>query len=128
MKYLGIDYGKSRIGLAASDTGQLVRPLGTLQNKGDTKNVAYLSQFLPDMLCIVCGLPLDIDGNETDMSREVRRFGTVLQSQLGVQVVYHNERYSSIEASEIIAGQKSKFSVDAVAAAVILDGYLTLQG
>ena len=126
--YLGIDYGRVRIGLAISETGQIARPLGVIQNKGDRKNTLAIKELCEkhDIKCIVFGLPLHADGNETEMSAEVRRFGELLNMYLGdcAKVVFQNERYSSIEAQQHIRAQKSKNSVDAVAAAMVLQSYL----
>ena len=129
MQYLGIDYGKARIGLAISETGQIARPIGHIKNKGDAKNIAVIRELCAkhQIKYIVCGIPLDTGANETDMSREVRRFG----EKLGIEVAYHNERYSSLEAEEYIREkmgitkrEKVKELVDGVAAAMILQSYL----
>ena len=125
MKYLGIDYGKKRIGLAASDNGILARPIAPIQNKGDRKNIAAISQLKPDI--IVLGVPLSKDDMETDMSREIRRFGAVLAAELGVNVVYHNERYSSLEAQQLINTTKLRETLDSVAAAVILQSWINTK-
>ena len=145
---LGIDYGKKRIGIAISEAGIMARPLCIISNRGDRKNVAairaILSQSVTTSCGIVCGVALDSVGGETSLSLESRRFGELLKTELGVEVFYHNERYSSIEAQEymrdiIRAGNKSRENnnfygakksknikefVDDVAAAVILNGYL----
>jgi len=149
--YLGIDYGRVRIGLAVSDTGQIARPIGHIQNKGDKKNLAAIRDVLTKHFKnpavahttsdsgstkhitphIVCGLPLLADGTEGDMAREARRFGELLRSSLGASVSYHNERYSSFDAEEYIRDkmgifnrEKIKELVDGVAASMILQGYL----
>jgi len=118
--YLGIDFGKARIGLAISETGQLARPLGVIKNKGDARNLAAIKEISTkhNIKYIVCGLPLHADGKETDICKEIRRFG----DKLGA--VYHNERYSSLEAQEYIRERKLKELVDAVAATMILQSYL----
>jgi len=137
MKYLGIDYGKKRIGLAISEAGKYASPIKTIANKGDQNNVAAVREvmtkhdILPTMSRIVCGIPLDIDGNDTPMSLEIKKFGERLCSELGVQVIYKNERYSSVEAEQFIREkmgitkfEKMKELVDGVAASMILQSYL----
>jgi putative Holliday junction resolvase len=137
MQYLGIDYGRARIGLAASGTGRIARPIGYIKNKGDKKNAEALRRVLAEnnidtrYCCIMCGVPLSVDGGDTRMSREVLRFGGFLGDALGLKVVYHNERYSSVEAEEYIREkmgvtrpEKIKELVDGAAAAVILQDYL----
>jgi len=128
ISYLGIDYGLARIGVAISESGIMARPHSVIQNKGDKKNIAAIHKILCGVYdvqyYIVFGVPLGANGNETEMSTEIRRFGELVKNQLGVEVVFHNERYSSLEASEYIKSVKSKESIDAVAAAVILQRYL----
>jgi len=127
MKYLGIDYGLKRIGVASSE-GILAKPVCVIQNKGDKKNLAAIHNILGtssnEPPQIVLGVPLGANGEDTQMSLEIRRFGDFLSAELGTSVIYHNERYSSLEAEHYIRTRKTKELVDAVAAAVILQSYI----
>ena len=139
MRLLAIDYGKVRIGIAVSDNGLMARPLCTIKNKGDKKNIDAIRNILgtvrdipPD---IVIGLPLHPDGNETPMSLEIRRFGKLIESELGVTVIFHNERHSSQEAEHYIRTvmgvtkpDKIKELLDFVSATVILNSYIQSCG
>ena len=138
--YLGIDYGLARIGLAISETGQIARPLVTIKNKGDGKNIAAIREIIVKQFSIdfttgggslsdrlphiVCGLPLLADGAESDMAREVRRFGGKLGLELCAEVIYQDEYLSSVEAEEYIRENKLKNTVDEVAASIILQSYI----
>ena len=131
--YIGIDYGLKRIGLAQSDNGLIARPLKTMENRGDKKNIDALRMLLNEKSCptFVLGLPLNTDGTDSDFARVVRQFGELLHMELNVTVVYQNERYTSWDAEHYIRTvmgvtdhKKIKDLIDAVAATVILDGYL----
>lgn len=117
MKYLGIDYGAKRIGIATSENGILAQPLCTIENRGDKKNLLAIHNILGgtprEQYQIVVGMP-----HGSHLEAEIRRFG----DQLGA--VYFDERYSSLAAETHIRANKSKQSLDAVAAAVILQNYL----
>jgi len=134
--YLGIDFGLARIGLAISETGQMARPLAVIKNKGDKKNLAAISETinkywggLEDRLPhIVLGLPCLADGAESDMAREVRRFGEILAQNLGVEVFFQNEYLTSVEATdyarEHMPKRTPKDPIDDVAAYLILQSYI----
>jgi len=137
--YVGIDYGRARIGLAHS-WGQRAKPLAAVKNKGHEKSIIAIHDVLrkfvkgqinPQEWCAVIGVPLGTNGEETEMCAEIRRFGGMLGSTLKVEIQYHNERCSSIEAEDYIRERLNisrkempKELVDTVAATVILQGYL----
>lgn len=127
MRYLGIDYGRRRIGLALSDPTLLIAsPFQVLENKGTKKNLARLLTIMQqnDVALIVLGLPLHTNGDESDMSREVRAFGQAL-AEIGYTVEYVDERYTSCQAEELIGGTDPKKKIiDKVAASIILQMYL----
>lgn len=127
MRYIGIDYGRRRIGLALSDPTLLIAsPFQVLENKGTKKNLARLLTIMQqnDVALIVLGLPLHANGDESEMSREVRMFGQAL-GELGYIVEYVDERYTSCQAEELIGGTDPKKKIiDKVAASIILQMYL----
>ena len=144
MRSLGIDYGRKRIGLALSDPNLLMAfPYDTIVNKGITKTVVRINEIIKqnDVDVVVIGLPLHASGGESEMSREVRAFGTAVAT-LGVTVEYIDERYTSCTAEEMIResfphsrrGDSKKIrekvanSVDKVADSVILKMYLNERG
>ena len=126
MKYLGIDYGVRKIGLATSDNGLLARPLMTIENRGDKKNIATICGVVDGGTTLVLGLPYGA------VADEIRRFGAML-SQNGLNVVYQDEGFSSFEGREIIENlnndpsgtfKKSRYLVDVYSATVILQRYI----
>lgn len=132
MKYLGIDYGLKRTGIAVSDSGgHMAFPRTVLQM--ETKQrfwddfLALLETEKPDAL--VVGLPLRSDGSESLTTRQVRNFARSLQRRVSLPIYFMEENLSSLEAESMLreAGKKGKkmlASLDAAAAARILESFL----
>lgn len=132
MRYLCVDLGEKRTGLAVGDdvTG-IVSPLEVIQtaapNERDRAIDRAIDEHGPDAL--VVGLPLNMDGTEGPPAKKVRAFGGALGRRCGLKVHYADERLSSAAADEQMArsgltrkGKKQRR--DAVAAAAILRGFL----
>jgi len=117
--FLGIDYGRKRIGLAISEAGLIARPLKAIENKGEHKNLLAFAQIVKgyNIGTIVVGLPVH---KSASMSNEVRAFAKTLEP-LGVKVEFQNEMLTSVEAENVT---KNKNLIDSVAAAMILQDYL----
>lgn len=117
MRYLGVDYGQKRIGLALSDSeGRLGLPYGTAQNI-DEVSLAAKKEGVGK---IVIGLPMLLSGGESAQTREVRRFAIRLKKILQLPVEFESEIFTTK-----IAGRHSKKDkADASAAALILQSYL----
>jgi putative Holliday junction resolvase len=134
MRTLGIDYGRTRIGLAAADpTATIVSPIGYIINKGAKKNLAALADICKkhDIGAVVLGLPLLPDGTEGDMAQLVRSFGESLSAGLGLPVSYQDERLTSVAAEWELREKmgmrdpkKIAETVDSIAASMILKDYL----
>lgn len=139
MRFVGIDYGKKRIGLAISDaTAFLARPWQTFTvPAGDPEAAAALiAGVFPKLITefegvdgIVVGLPRKLDGRDTDQTADVRQFATALEVQTGIDVVLQDERLTSVEAEAQLAARekdwkKRKQQIDAVAAAILLQDFL----
>lgn len=132
MRIMAIDYGDQRIGLAVSDLlGMLCGEAWTM-NEWDmeraSKRIADESAAR-EVGTLVLGLPKNMDGSEGVRAEKSREFKTMLERDSGLPVVLWDERRSSIEAHAILhaAGKKEKQhrkTVDAVAASLILEGYL----
>ena len=132
MRVMAIDYGDQRIGLAVSDpTGLLCGEAWTMQEW----NMERASQRIAEeaarreVSTLVLGLPKHMDGSEGARAEKSRAFAALLEADSGLEVVLWDERRSSIEAHAILhaAGKKEKLhrkTVDAVAASLILQGYL----
>ncbi len=120
-KYLGIDFGAKRVGLAVSDSrGAIAFPRELLKN--DRMLVPRIIDLVREenVSTIVIGESKDKDGKDNAIMAEVRRFAEALENALAVTVEFEPEYYSSVEARRDIGGS----FVDAQAAAVILNRYL----
>lgn len=135
MRILGVDYGERRVGVALSDpTGTLASPLETLRRRAGKRPPV---QALADLAAahgaekIVVGLPLTPAGVEDEWCHEVRALGEALAARTGLDVVFVDERFSSVQAERRIrtsglprGRREEKDRVDAGAAAVILQSFL----
>ena len=132
MRIMAIDYGDARIGLAVSD------PMGILAGEAWTMeewNMERAASRITDeakkrgVERFVLGLPKNMDGTEGPRAEKSRQFKALLEAASGLEAVLCDERRSSIEAHAILhaGGKKEKDhrkTVDAVAASLILEGYL----
>lgn len=124
-KYLGIDYGARRIGLAVADEDtRLARPLATVSAAELVATVEREGPFK----AVVLGLPRSLDGRETAQTLAVRHFADdVLWGKLRIEAVFQDEAATSAVAEERLkeAGKPyDKGAIDAEAAAIILQDYL----
>ncbi|MDR0305132.1 MAG: Holliday junction resolvase RuvX [Chitinispirillales bacterium] len=135
MKFLCIDYGKRRVGIALSDPSAVLARAKTTIDRKTTDN--YLSEIVllikeenPDEL--VVGLPLDVDDNETEFCKEIRDFCSKLKSSLlkEIPINFQDESFSSHKSNLILRKTSSrkkrarKEKVDSVAACIILQEFL----
>ena len=132
MRVMAIDYGDQRIGLAVSDpTGLLCGEAWTMQEWNMERASLRIAEEAArrEVGTFVLGLPKNMDGSEGPRAEKSRAFAALLEADSGLEVVLWDERRSSIEAHAILhaAGKKEKIhrkTVDAVAASLILQGYL----
>lgn len=135
-RYLGIDHGSKRIGLAVGDSEtRLAAPVlgvpGSGAAEADARAVmAAGADFDAD--AFVLGLPLNMDGTEGPQARLVREFGEALGRLSGLPVHYVDERLSSESAREKLAGgdltrKKRKARLDGLAAQSVLQDFLDDQ-
>src|SRR5437763_10925830 len=97
----GIDYGTVRIGIAITDPEQrIASPLDNYTRRGAVADGIYFRKLAAEerVVRFVVGLPVHLDGRESEKSREARKFGAWLQETTGVPVVFFDERFSSSEA------------------------------
>ena len=131
-RILAIDYGRVRHGLAVSDAlGMASHPLAALQRRTPAADLAALTTLIADrdVQRIVVGLPLNMDGSEGPMAREVRAFAAALGAALALPVTLEDERLSTDEAESFLGQAGLRPSErrrlrDSVAAAVILNAVL----
>ena len=129
MRYLAIDYGDKRTGLAICDEGESVssplQAIATGTNLIDEIVAIINSQNIG---AVVIGLPLNMDESEGPAAVRVRKFGAELKEHIDIPIHFHDERLSSFDAEQKLAGQmtrkKKKPRLDAVAAATILQSFL----
>ena len=131
-RIMGIDYGDARTGIAVSDL--LCSIVGTtcvIPSRNADKAVADIVRMCKEQEVgtIVLGLPRNMDGSEGPRAQLCRAFGDRLKEETGLDVVMWDERRTTVEAHNILSehnyhGKKRKNTVDAVAAGLILEGYL----
>ena len=132
MRTMAIDYGDRRIGLAVSDLlGMFCGEAWTMEEWNMERASKRIAEEAAkrDVGTLVLGLPKNMDGTEGPRAEKSRAFAELLRADSGLEVVLWDERRSSIEAHAILhaAGKKEKIhrrTVDAVAASLILEGYL----
>ena len=132
MRTMAIDFGDQRIGLAVSDLlGMLTGEAWTMEEWNMERAAKRISEAAKerDVGTLVLGLPKNMDGSEGPRAEKSRQFREMLIAESGLPVILWDERRSSIEAHAILhaGGKKEKKhrkTVDAVAASLILEGYL----
>ncbi len=136
MRYLGVDVGKARIGLAlADDVLRTARPLRTVARRDEAATFADIGETAREyeVTRLVVGLPLNMDGTEGPAARHARGFAAKLSAALGLPATLQDERLSTFEAERRlrergVSGKDVRAQVDAEAAAVILQEWLDGSG
>jgi putative Holliday junction resolvase len=142
-RILAVDYGRARIGIAIAESLQgIAQPLGTLERINRNEDMRRLRELVRDnsVKLILVGLPLRLDGTHGEMAEETQRFAERMRKQIAIAVEMADERLTSWEAERLLEeefGRKSKqidgapkkrdaskFTVDSVAATIILREYL----
>ncbi|MDZ7686701.1 MAG: Holliday junction resolvase RuvX [Gammaproteobacteria bacterium] len=121
---MGFDFGMSRIGVAVGQTVTgTASPLTVLEARDGIPDWQQIELLLREWRpsTIVVGLPLNMDGTDSDMSALAEKFGRRLHGRFGVDVEMMDERLSSREARERLGDDKL---LDAVAASIILETWL----
>ncbi len=135
MIILSVDYGDVRTGIAVCDKNEML-----------ASPVCVIKQMNPQLLCdeidkhckrlqvssIVCGLPKNMDGSEGFRAESCREFAKMLEEKTGLPVALFDERLTTVSAHNYLnatntRGKKRKETVDAVAATLILEDYLTFR-
>lgn len=135
MRIMGVDYGDARTGVAVSDLlCSIVGSTTVIHSHNREKTVAELCRMAQEQGVgkIVVGLPKNMDGTEGSRAQLCREFAQALAEETGLPVDMWDERRTTVEAHNILSqrnyhGKKRKNTVDAVAAALILEGYLAYQ-
>lgn len=135
MKIMGIDYGDARTGVAISDLlCSIVGQTCVVPSRNTDKAVADIVRLARENGVgeIVVGLPKNMDGTEGARAELCRAFAHRLEEETGLPVAMWDERRTTVEAHNILSqhnyhGKKRKNTVDAVAASLILEGYLAFR-
>ena len=136
MRVMGIDYGDARTGVAMSDLlCSIVGSTTVIHSKGRQKTIEELCRLIKEnqVTELVMGLPKNMDGSEGPRAQLCREFAQQVESATCIPVKMWDERRTTVEAHNILSqhnyhGKKRKNTVDAVAASLILEGYLAFRG
>ena len=132
MKIMGIDYGDARTGIAISDLlCSIVGTTTVIHSRNKEKTLLEIKRLVDENQVgeIVMGLPKNMNGTEGPRAELCREFAAMVEEATGLKVTLWDERRTTVEAHNILSehnyhGKKRKNTVDAVAAALILEGYL----
>ena len=135
MRVMGIDYGDSRTGIAMSDLlCSIVGTTTVIHSRNSETTITEILKLIHDHAVteIVMGLPKNMDGTEGARAELCRSFASRLEAASGLAVHLWDERRTTVEAHNILSehnyhGKKRKNTVDAVAASLILEGYLAFR-
>ncbi len=135
-KIMAIDYGDARTGVAVSDLlCSIVGATAVVNSHNTDKAIADIVRIAQENSVgeIVVGLPRNMDGTEGARAELCRQFASQLETASGLKVTMWDERRTTVEAHNILSqhnyhGKKRKNTVDAVAASLILEGYLAFRG
>ncbi len=136
MRIMGVDYGDARTGIAVSDLlCSIVGSTTVIHSRNMEKTLAQICSLAREKEVgeIVVGLPKNMDGTEGARAELCREFAKQVEEATGLPVKLWDERRTTVEAHNILSqhnyhGKKRKDTVDAVAASLILEGYLAFRG
>ena len=131
-KYLGVDYGDVRTGLAECDiSGMLASGICTVAEGGMRNTAVRVAKEAEARSCkkIVIGLPKNMDGTEGERAGVIRAFAEILSSLTDIPIDFYDERMSTMVAYRYLGatetfGKKRKDAVDTLSAEIILQGYI----
>jgi putative Holliday junction resolvase len=128
VRVVALDYGSARCGVAVSDpTGVLATPLEAVLKPAGRKGMGQILAMVRELEAdrVVVGLPLSLDGGDSDQTREARKFAAVLEKRLdGIPVELYDERFTTRMAQRDGDGAKTRASEDSRAAAHLLSSWL----
>lgn len=135
MRIMGIDYGDARTGIAISDLlCSIVGTATVIHSRNTEKTLSEVQRLVRENEVgeIAVGLPKNMDGTEGARAELCREFAARVREATGVPVTMWDERRTTVEAHNILSehnyhGKKRKNTVDAVAASLILEGYLAFR-
>ncbi len=131
-KYLGVDYGDKRTGLAECDiSGMLASGICTISEGGMKSTAIRVAKEAEARSCkkIIIGLPKNMDGSEGERTQVIRAFADLLREQTKIDIDFYDERMTTMAAYRFLGetgtyGKKRKESVDTLSAEIILQNYI----
>ena len=131
-KYLGVDYGDKRTGLAECDvSGLIAGGIGTISEGGMRKTAQKVAEEAEKRSCkkIIIGLPKNMDGSEGPRADVIKAFGALLAECTAIPIDYYDERMTTMVAYRFLGetgtyGKKRKETVDTLSAQIILQNYI----
>ena len=131
-KYLGVDYGDKRTGLAECDiSGLIAGGIGTISEGGMRKTAERVAKEAESRSCkkIIIGLPKNMDGSEGPRADVIKAFGALLAEITSIPIDYYDERMTTMVAYRFLGetgtyGKKRKETVDTLSAQIILQNYI----
>jgi putative Holliday junction resolvase len=133
MRVLALDLGGRRIGVAVSDpSGTVARPVGVVERRSRAEDFAAIARLVAEYGAerVIVGRPLTLRGEVGPQARWAEAYAQALAEALPVPVELWDERYTTVAAQEILetvrrpGKRRRRRDVDAVAAAVLLQGFL----
>ena len=131
-KYLGVDYGDKRTGLAECDaSGLIAGRIGTISEGGMKNTAERVAREAAERGCkkIIVGLPKNMDGSEGFRAETVKAFVEILKGLTEIPIDFYDERMTTMQAyrfldSTATFGKKRKEQIDTVSAEIILQNYI----
>lgn len=138
MRILGLDIGDKTVGVAVSDAlGITAQGITTIERVGIRKDTGKVIDFIREYDCeaVVCGLPISMDGHESEQTEKVREFAKMLENKMRstglskVRLEFYDERLTTMMAQRVLIEadmrrDKRKEIIDRQAAVIILQSYL----
>lgn len=132
-RILGIDYGKVRIGIALSDVlGLTAQPLDVIERRSLEDDISKIKDLVDtyNVIKIVIGLPINMDGSKGDSYNEVVLFAEKIKERISIPIDFYDERLTTVRSERFlteeadISREKRKGLRDKIAAAIMLQDYL----
>lgn len=131
-KYLGVDYGDVRTGLAECDvSGLIAGGIGTISEGGMRKTAVRVAKEAESRACkrIIIGLPKNMDGSEGPRADVIKAFAELLREVTDIPIDFYDERMTTMAAYRFLGetgtyGKKRKGAVDTLSAQIILQNYI----
>lgn len=131
-KYLGVDYGDVRTGLAECDvSGMLASGIATIKEGGMRNTAVRVAKEAESRSCkkIIIGLPKNMDGTEGERATVIKAFADILSSITSIPIDFCDERMTTMQAYRFLDGagtfgKKRKDAIDTLSAELILQSYI----